>query len=92
MTNPWGISLGVGFGGFVGSVARYGLSVTSQRCSMDWPIGTLAANMLGCLGIGLITGLSARGETVSPEIRLALGTGFCGRFTTMSSMIYEARR
>ncbi len=89
MTNPWGISLLVGLGGFAGSVARYGLSVTSQRFSIEWPLGTLAANVLGCLAIGILTGLSARGETLSPEIRLALATGFCGGFTTMSSMVYE---
>jgi len=89
MTNPWGISLLVGLGGFAGSVARYGLSVTSQRFSIEWPLGTLAANVLGCLAIGILTELSARGETLSPEIRLALATGFCGGFTTMSSMVYE---
>ncbi|OGV67472.1 MAG: hypothetical protein A3K18_29140 [Lentisphaerae bacterium RIFOXYA12_64_32] len=90
MTNPWAASLLVGLGGFAGSVSRYGLSVTSQRFAVDWPLGTLAANILGCLLIGVITGLSARGEIVSPEVRLALATGFCGGFTTMSSMIYEA--
>ena len=89
MTNPWGVSVLVGLGGFAGSIARYGLSVTSQRFSVEWPVGTLAANVLGCLAIGIITSLSARGETVSPEIRLVLATGFCGGFTTMSSMIYE---
>ena len=89
MTNPWGISLLVGFGGFAGSVARYSLSVTSQRFLIEWPVGTLAANVLGCLAIGVLTALSARGQTLSPEIRLALATGFCGGFTTMSSMVYE---
>jgi CrcB protein len=89
MTNAWGISLLVGVGGFAGSIARYGLSVTSQRFSIEWPIGTLAANVLGCLAIGILTGLSSRGETLAPELRLALATGFCGGFTTMSSMIYE---
>ena len=58
MANPWSLSLLVGVGGFVGSIARYGLSVTSQRFSIEWPIGTLAANVLGCLAIGIITGLS----------------------------------
>lgn len=89
MTNPWTMSALVGVGGFAGSVARYGLTLTFQRLSGEWPVGTLAANVLGCLAIGILTGLSARGETVSPEMRLALGTGFCGGFTTMSSMIYE---
>jgi CrcB protein len=83
------ISLLVGFGGFAGALCRYGLSVLSQRFSFDWPIGTLAANMLGCLCMGVIMALAARGEVLSPELRLALATGFCGGFTTMSSMIYE---
>jgi CrcB protein len=56
---------------------------------MEWPAGTLAANVLGCFAIGVLAELSDRGETVSPEVRLALATGFCGGFTTMSSMIYE---
>jgi len=60
-----------------------------QRISFEWPLGTMAANVLGCLFIGIITELSARGGAVSPEVRLALATGFCGGFTTMSSMIYE---
>lgn len=89
MTNPIAISALVGLGGFAGSVARYGLSVASQRHSMEWPIGTFAANVLGCLLIGIIVGLSERTEMISPAVRLALATGFCGGFTTMSSMICE---
>ena len=88
MTNVWSVSLLVGIGGFAGSVARYGLSVTAQRFSFEWPLGTLAANALGCLIIGVVMALSVR-ETIAPEVRLALATGFCGGFTTMSSMIYE---
>ena len=89
MTNPWSLSVLVGIGGFAGSVARYGLSIAAQRLSIEWPAGTLAANVLGCLVIGVITGISARGETLSPEARLVLATGFCGGFTTMSSLVYE---
>ncbi len=89
MTRALTISLLVGMGGFAGSLARYGLSAASQRLSIAWPAGTLAANLLGCLAIGIITALSARGEMLSPAMRLALATGFCGGFTTMSSMIYE---
>lgn len=90
MTNPWSISLLVGLGGFVGSMARYGLGVVSQRFTTAWPLGTLAANVLGCLAIGILAGLSAQGKILSPELRFALVTGFCGGFTTMSSMVYEA--
>jgi CrcB protein len=89
MPNPFAISLLVGFAGFAGSIARYGLSVTSQRFSFEWPLGTLAANVLGCFVIGVITELSARGEAIPPAARLALATGFCGGFTTTSSLVYE---
>ena len=79
----------VGLGGMVGSVSRYGLSLLSQRFASDWPLGTWVANLLGCFFIGAIMEVSTRGETLTPEARLLLATGFCGGFTTMSSMIYE---
>jgi len=89
MANPLSLSFMVGAGGFAGSVARYGLSVAAQRLSIQWPAGTLSANISGCLLIGVVTGLASRGETLSPEARLVLATGFCGGFTTMSSFVYE---
>jgi fluoride exporter len=89
MANTLIISLMVGLGGFIGTLARYGLSLVSQRLAFGWPFGTLAANVLGCFAIGIFTTIFAREATVSPVIRLALVTGFCGGFTTMSSMIYE---
>ncbi len=89
MTNPWTMSVLVGLGGFAGSVARFGLGAASQRLALTWPLGTLGANILGCLIIGVIAGCSSWGETISPAARLALVTGFCGGFTTLSSLIYE---
>ncbi len=89
MSHGLSLSLMVGIGGFAGSVARYGLSIAAQRLSIQWPAGTLAANVLGCLIIGIIAAIFDRGETLSPETRLVLATGFCGGFTTMSSLVYE---
>lgn len=89
MSNPFIMSALVGVGGFFGAISRYGLSLAGQRLMIDWPIGTLAANILGCLFIGIIAELSIRTESLSPMLRLALATGFCGGFTTMSSMMYE---
>jgi fluoride exporter len=87
--NPLIASLLVGAGGCVGSVVRYGVSLVCQRISVEWPYGTLSANILGCFVIGLIAALSERTEAITPAARLLLTTGFCGGFTTMSSMIYE---
>jgi CrcB protein len=79
----------VGLGGFFGSILRYSLGVFGQRFSVVWPLGTFTANVLGCFAIGLIMAMSAKGDVLSPEMKLALATGFCGGFTTLSSMMYE---
>ncbi len=44
----------VGLGGFAGSMSRYGFSLAAQRWSIDWPLGTLAANFLGCFLIAVL--------------------------------------
>ena len=82
-------SLLVGVGGFAGSVARYLLSLALQGQSVVLPAGTLVANWLGCFLIGMVAQLVAPVPHLTPEARLLLATGFCGGFTTMSSMIYE---
>lgn len=79
----------VGIGGFLGSILRYSLILGSQYFSFIWPLGTFSANVLGCFAIGLIMAMSAKGNMLSPEFKLALATGFCGGFTTLSSMMYE---
>ena len=79
----------VGAGGALGSVLRYSLSLLAQRFSVTFPHGTLGANLLGCLVIGVVVTLAATTESVTPTLRLFLATGICGGFTTMSSFIYE---
>lgn len=89
MPHPLTACVLVGVGGCAGSLARYGLILAAQRWSFGWPAGTLASNLLGCFLIGLLAEIAARGEAVSPEARLLLATGFCGGFTTLSSLVYE---
>lgn len=78
-------------GGGLGCTARYGLSVWlkpyAAQCG-GFPWHTFAANLLGCLLIGLLTGwMSQRQESWIP---LLLATGFCGGFTTMSTFSLES--
>ena len=89
MKTPWAIAVLVGLGGFAGTLARYGLGMVSQRFSVEWPLGILASNVLGCFLIGIVTGLSARDGLISHEGRLVLATGFCGGFTTLSALMDE---
>ena len=76
----------VALGGAVGSVGRY---LVSKWMEGSFPWGTLTVNIVGCLLIGLLTGLVAKG-TLSPEMKLLLVTGFCGGFTTFSTFANES--
>jgi CrcB protein len=80
----------VGTGSCVGGILRY---LTQQFVQKHYPAsipyGTLTANVLGCLVIGLVYGLSSKGNVLSPEMRLWLATGLCGGYTTFSSFAYE---
>ena len=89
MPNGWTVSLWIGIGGFAGSLCRYGLSLLFARWSPFWPTGTLAANVLGCFVIGAVMAAVERGGVFPPIVRMAVATGFCGGFTTLSSFMYE---
>ncbi len=80
----------VGFGGSIGSIARFLVS----KLNVHWhffsiPMGTLTVNVLGSLIIGFIAGVSAKSEIISPSLRLFLMVGVCGGFTTFSSFTNE---
>jgi CrcB protein len=80
-------ALWVGVGGFVGSVLRYYLSGLVQEWTRrdDFPVGTLAVNVLGCLVIGLLSQLAEDRGAFSPEARAFVFIGILGGFTTFSS-------
>jgi CrcB protein len=80
----------IGIGGFIGSIARY-LTVVyfTKNFPSSFPYGTMAVNIIGCLLIGIVFGLSNRFDWFTPELRLFLATGICGGFTTFSAFAYE---
>ncbi len=81
----------VGIGGFLGSVFRFLLSGFVQRMVplAEFPFGTLAVNVLGCLLIGVLNGLAETRQFIGPELRLFLLIGMLGGFTTFSTFGYE---
>lgn len=83
------IVLAIGLGSFIGGISRYLITLFIQNKLLStFPYGTLCVNILGCFLIGVIYGLSERGN-VSPAWRLFLATGIMGGFTTFSSFSNE---
>ena len=81
----------VGFGGFIGTVARFLTSrYFQENLSSFFPWSTLIINILGSLLIGIIFGISEKGDFMSPDVRLFLTVGICGGFTTFSTFSNDA--
>jgi CrcB protein len=75
--------------GALGAVARYQFDGLVQNHTQGvMPIGTLTINVAGSLILGVLVGLHLR-HGLSDTFELAAGTGFCGGFTTFSSLMYE---
>lgn len=78
--------------GAVGAIARYLLdSYVSARFPSDLPWGTFAVNMSGSLLLGFLTGAVTFGGAPA-AVKVILGTGFCGAYTTFSTFTFETIR
>jgi CrcB protein len=81
----------VGVGGFVGANARFLLARwLGALVETRFPLGTFVVNVSGSFLLGVIGTLA--GEKVFPDsdaVRLALGVGFLGAFTTFSTFEFE---
>ena len=89
--------------GALGTAARYGLTVSIQSwlsgrgaqnfpanfLGTTFPLGTLIINVSGTFALAFVATLALH-EVVKPELRLVLGTGFLGAFTTFSAFELEA--
>ncbi|MFY9713958.1 MAG: CrcB family protein [Microbacterium sp.] len=70
----------VAAGGTVGTAARLGLGLAIPDAG-GFPVGVFVANLLGALLIGILTARLPK----ATEMRLFLGTGLLGGFTTYSA-------
>lgn len=78
----------VALGASVGAPARFLLDRwlgTRTRTSFPW--GTFTVNVLGSFTLGLVAAAA-----VSEETYAIAATGFCGAFTTFSTLAFETDR
>jgi CrcB protein len=73
----------VAIGGFLGAGLRYGISIIYHYPSPIY--ATLIVNIIGSLLIGFVFGLTQKKES-NKWLWPLWGTGFCGGFTTMSTL------
>lgn len=80
--------IGVALLGGFGAVLRFGLDALVQsRFGGEFPIGTLAVNLVGSFCLGVLTGRSVVGDAL-----LLGGTATLGSFTTFSTWMLETER
>ena len=80
----------IGLGSMAGGIMRFLVTkIVKDINTSAFPWGTLIVNIAGCLILGLIYGLFARGWQVSENLRLLLTVGFCGGFTTFSTFMND---
>jgi len=89
---PFYATMNVAIGGAIGAVGRYQLGraiaqFTSLNNSFPW--ATLAVNVIGCVAMGLLAGWLAKSDGNTESLRLLLGVGLLGGFTTFSAFSLE---
>lgn len=78
----------VALGGAIGAVGRYAISLIPLKT--EFPLLTLATNIIGAVLIGFIVGMVSENDNMPPNTVLFWKTGVCGGFTTFSTFSLEA--
>ena len=84
--------LAVFAGGSVGGTARYLLGEAFPDPEGGFPATTFAVNVSGAFALALLLVLLVEAVRPRPLLRLALGTGVLGAFTTFSTLVVAADR
>jgi fluoride exporter len=86
------IALWVALAGALGAVARFVVDgLVRTRVSAIFPVGTVIVNVSGSFALGLVTGL-VLARAAPDGLRLVVGTGFLGGYTTFSTASFETVR
>ena len=89
MTHSFYNCMLVAAGGAAGAVCRYLMGFMPFKQYAQYPINTLIVNIIGTFLIGFISSCAHRHADADPRWILFLQIGFCGGFTTLSSVTLE---
>lgn len=85
--------LAICLGGAVGTGARYLLSEwVTATLGTSFPWATFLVNAIGSFLVAVVVYAGFEASAISPTMRLALGTGLMGGFTTYSTFSLETMR
>lgn len=82
------VYLAIFIGGCIGSLARYGISIWIQPMH-TFPFETLLVNLVGCFLLTFLLSNPVLAKKFSNSIRVGIGTGLIGSFTTFSTYAVE---
>jgi CrcB protein len=82
----WRSVVAVFLGGFFGGLARYGIGLAWPTPAGGFPADIFVINTAGCFALALLLVVVSQVLPPTTYLRPALGTGFCGAFTTFSSL------
>lgn len=91
----WTLAALVGAGGVLGTLVRAGLETALPPAAGAFPWTTFTINVVGAFLLGLLQEVLARrgpDEGVRRALRLGVGTGVIGGFTTYSTFVLETDR
>lgn len=84
-----GVILLLGVAGATGAAVRFAFSEwATKRWQSTFPLATLLINTTGAFLLGLLMTLGGTSATLA-QLRLVLGTGFLGGYTTFSTLSYD---
>ncbi|WP_310552031.1 fluoride efflux transporter CrcB [Paenibacillus glufosinatiresistens] len=77
-------------GAFPGALCRYGLTLAVPAGTGGLPLPVLLINWIGCLFLGWFFAVSPKSGRIPARVRLMIGTGFTGTFTTFSAFTVDS--
>ena len=76
-------------GGGLGSLVRFAMARWLVQPGLHFPWATFWTNLISCAVLGVLAGLRLKG-LLQPNAQYLLMTGFCGGFSTFSTLSLEA--